>query len=66
MLGVELDDDGRWGREGCTEDARKFMTVNDIIIWSSTVEKHIAHVQKILVSLKAASLFCNAKKCKFF
>jgi len=40
--------------------------LDDIIIWSNTVEEHEIHVTLILEALRAAGLYCNPKKCMFF
>jgi hypothetical protein len=40
--------------------------LDDIIIWSDTVEEHVKHVQLIFDALKANGLYCNEKKTKLF
>lgn len=40
--------------------------LDDIIIWSNSVEEHGEHVRLILEALRKEKLFCNAKKCEFF
>jgi hypothetical protein len=40
--------------------------LDNIIIWSQLVEEHKKHVHLILAALRAASLYCNPDKCKFF
>jgi hypothetical protein len=40
--------------------------IDDIIIWSSTVEEHDHHVQLVLAALRKAKIYCNLKKCLFF
>jgi hypothetical protein len=40
--------------------------LNDIIIWSQSMEERKKHVQLILAALHAASLYCNPDKCQFF
>jgi hypothetical protein len=40
--------------------------LDDIIIWSSTVEEHERHVHLVLAALWKAKLYCNPKKCQFF
>ena len=40
--------------------------LDDIVIWSETVEEHIRNVKTILQALKDAHLYCNPKKSKLF
>jgi hypothetical protein len=40
--------------------------LDDIIVWSDTVEDHIRDLRMILSTLRTASLFTNPKKCHFF
>jgi hypothetical protein len=40
--------------------------LDDIIIWSSTVEEHEKHIRLVLAALRKAKLYCNPKKCQFF
>ncbi|TFY53536.1 hypothetical protein EVJ58_g9399 [Rhodofomes roseus] len=40
--------------------------LDDIVIWSDSVEEHARHVQMILDALRTAQLYCNPKKCHFF
>ena len=40
--------------------------VDDILIFSKTVEEHFIHLKKILDRLKNANLTVKLKKCKFF
>lgn len=40
--------------------------LDDIVIWSDSIDKHWAHVHKILQALQKAGLFCNLKKTKLF
>jgi hypothetical protein len=40
--------------------------LNDIVIWSQSVEEHIRHVRIIFEALKKSSLYCNEKKTKLF
>jgi hypothetical protein len=40
--------------------------VDDIIIWSSSIEEHECHVRTILSALRKHKLFCNPLKCEFF
>ena len=40
--------------------------IDDIIIWSNSIEEHIRNVRTILNALKAASLFVSKKKTQLF
>ena len=40
--------------------------LDDIIIWSQTVEEHTANVAKVLDALRKANLFCNGAKSTLF
>lgn len=40
--------------------------LDDIIIWSQTVEEHVLNVNAVLEALRAASLFCSPKKTCLF
>ncbi|KAJ8468222.1 hypothetical protein ONZ45_g17322 [Pleurotus djamor] len=40
--------------------------LDDIIIWSSSVEEHIANVRKVMDALREASLYCSLKKTTLF
>jgi len=40
--------------------------LNDIVIWSDTVEQHTEHIRLVLVALQKAKLYCNLKKCHFY
>jgi hypothetical protein len=40
--------------------------LDNIIIWSDTIAKHIKHIDAVMKSLKKARLYCNPNKCKFF
>ena len=40
--------------------------IDDIVIWSNTVAKHVKHIDMVINALIAARLFCNPKKCDFF
>jgi hypothetical protein len=40
--------------------------LDNIIVWSNTIEEHTAHLKLILVALRKASLFVNPKKCHFY
>jgi hypothetical protein len=40
--------------------------LDDIVIWSDTVEQHTEHIRLILGALRKAKLYCNPKKCHFY
>jgi hypothetical protein len=40
--------------------------LDDIVIWSDTVEQHTEHICLILGALRKAKLYCNPKKCHFY
>ena len=40
--------------------------LDDIVIWSDSIEEHVEHLQLIFDALKTAQLYCNLKKCHFF
>src|ERR1700683_4757871 len=40
--------------------------LNDIVIWSDTVEQHTEHIHIVLAALHKAKLHCNPKKCHFY
>jgi hypothetical protein len=40
--------------------------IDDIVIWSDSVDEHEKHIRTILQALRKAKLFCNPKKCDFF
>lgn len=40
--------------------------LDDIVIWSNSVDEHCAHARKILQALQNAGLYCNLKKTKLF
>ena len=40
--------------------------LDDIIIWSQTVEEHTVNVAKVLDALRKANLFCNGSKSTLF
>ncbi|CAL8133199.1 unnamed protein product [Orchesella dallaii] len=39
--------------------------LDDIIIWSRTMEEHLHHIELVMERLKAANLTINEKKCSF-
>lgn len=42
-----------------------FIYFNDILIYISNVETHLAHLQNVFDILKKQNLFANPKKCHF-
>jgi hypothetical protein len=40
--------------------------LDDIIIWSLSIEEHTMHIKMIMDTLRKARLYCNAKKSKFY
>src|SRR6202167_1497175 len=40
--------------------------LDDIVIWSDSVEQHTEHVRMVLAALRKAKLYCNPKKCHFY
>ena len=40
--------------------------LDDIVIWSNTVEQHTEHIWLVLSALQKAKLYCNPKKCHFY
>jgi hypothetical protein len=40
--------------------------LDDIVIWSNTVEQHTEHIHLVLSALRKAKLYCNPKKCHFY
>src|SRR5882762_588947 len=40
--------------------------LDDIVIWSNTVEQHTEHIRLVLRALRKAKLYCNPKKCHFY
>ena len=40
--------------------------IDDIVIWSNSIDEHKRHIDIIMKALEKAKLFCNKKKCKFF
>ena len=39
--------------------------LDDILIFSDTLEAHVTHVQNVLAALEAANLYANLSKCEF-
>ena len=40
--------------------------LDDILVFSSTLEEHIAHIRKALERLQSAKLYARLHKCAFF
>lgn len=40
--------------------------LDDIVIYSKTLEEHVKHVQLVLDKLRENQLFCKLQKCEFF
>jgi len=40
--------------------------IDDIIIWSSLIKKHMNNIQRVLQALRKAQLYCLPKKTKLF
>jgi hypothetical protein len=40
--------------------------IDDIVIWSNSIEEHQQHIQTIMEALRRAKLYCNLKKSDFF
>jgi hypothetical protein len=40
--------------------------LDDIIIWSNSLEEHTTHIKLVMDALRKARLYCNAKKSKFY
>jgi hypothetical protein len=40
--------------------------LDDIVIWSDTVEQHTEHICMVLAALREAKLYCNPRKCHFY
>jgi hypothetical protein len=40
--------------------------LDDIMIWSNTVEKYTELIRLVLSALRKAKLYCNPKKCHFY
>ena len=40
--------------------------LDDIVIWSNSLDEHIRNVQKIMEALQKAKLYVNEKKTKLF
>lgn len=40
--------------------------LDDIIIWSNSLEEHIQHVKQIMTALWEARLYCNLKKSNLY
>ena len=40
--------------------------LDDIVIWSNSIDEHAQHVRTIMNALRATKLYCNPTKCQFF
>lgn len=40
--------------------------LDDIVIWSDSIQEHIAHLRTVLSALRAAGIFCNRLKTELF
>jgi Reverse transcriptase (RNA-dependent DNA polymerase) len=40
--------------------------LDNIVIWSNTIEEHTEHIRQVLAALRRVKLFCNPKKCSFY
>jgi hypothetical protein len=40
--------------------------LDDIIIWSNSLEEHTAHIKLVMDTLRKARLYCNSKKNRNF
>ena len=40
--------------------------IDDIIIWSNSIDDHKTNIDMVMNTLKNMRLFCNEKKCNFF
>ena len=43
-----------------------YIYLDDIVIWSDTMEQHTKHIRLILGALRKAKLYCNPRKCHFY
>ena len=58
----------RWMNSALCEHIGKLchIYIDDIIIWSNSIDEHKQHIDIIMKALERAKFFCNKKKCKFF
>ena len=40
--------------------------IDDIVIWSSSIEEYMNNIQRVLQALRKAQLYCSPKKTKLF
>ena len=47
---------------------RSFATayLNDVLVYSDTLEEHKVHVRRVVDALTEAGLYLNSEKCKFY
>jgi hypothetical protein len=43
-----------------------YIYLDDIIIWSNSLEEHTAQIEMVMKALREAHLYCNAKKSRFY
>ena len=58
----------QWMNSALREHIGKFchIYIDDIIIWSNSIDKHKWHINIVMKVLESTELFCNNQKCKFF
>jgi len=67
MLGSQYDDQTEGGfmkRRGQKSGEYAFCYIDDIIVYSNTMEEHIDHLTDIFRRIKVFGLKCNLKKCQ--
>ena len=37
--------------------------IDDIVIWSNTIDEHKQHIDMVMKALESTKLYCNEKKC---
>ena len=40
--------------------------LDDIVIWSDSLDQHMEHVRLVLAALRDVKLYCNPRKCHFY
>ena len=58
----------QWMNWALCEHIGKFchVCIDDIVIWSDSIDEHKQHINIIMEALKNVKLFCNKKKGKIF
>ena len=53
--------------DGLIKDMRQFagMYIDDLLIFSDTLEDHCSHLRQVYSRLREEKFFCNMEKCKF-